>query len=215
MYACVHIGVHCWQDGVSLRGSNTDFFLVEVQPAHPDLLFLKICVQQVHWIRIYFSVKSEQSRSTSFSSLRVEFLFVSPIAVWVGQFWFFFRVEPAQPELFFSKFELSRWLKNSNSFCVSNPSTAGLSTCFVHHLGLSWSKSIFFRPKLMLRQLNPNIFPPKFGLNQLNSISFCYQVGVEPAWTDSESMPNSENFLQDGICSEATVTVTIMIGHHH
>ena len=24
MYACVHIGVHCWQDGVSLRGSNTD-----------------------------------------------------------------------------------------------------------------------------------------------------------------------------------------------
>jgi len=24
MYACVHIGVHCWQDGVLLRGSNTD-----------------------------------------------------------------------------------------------------------------------------------------------------------------------------------------------
>jgi len=24
MYANVHIGVHCWQDGVSLRGSNTD-----------------------------------------------------------------------------------------------------------------------------------------------------------------------------------------------
>jgi len=24
MYACVHIGVHYWQDGVSLRGSNTD-----------------------------------------------------------------------------------------------------------------------------------------------------------------------------------------------
>ena len=24
MYACFHIGVHCWQDGVSLRGSNTD-----------------------------------------------------------------------------------------------------------------------------------------------------------------------------------------------
>ena len=24
MYACVHIGAHCWQDGVSLRGSNTD-----------------------------------------------------------------------------------------------------------------------------------------------------------------------------------------------
>jgi len=24
MYACVHIGVNCWQDGVSLRGSNTD-----------------------------------------------------------------------------------------------------------------------------------------------------------------------------------------------
>jgi len=24
MYACVHIGVHCWQDGVSLQGSNTD-----------------------------------------------------------------------------------------------------------------------------------------------------------------------------------------------
>jgi len=24
MYACIHIGVHCWQDGVSLRGSNTD-----------------------------------------------------------------------------------------------------------------------------------------------------------------------------------------------
>jgi len=24
MYVCVHIGVHCWQDGVSLRGSNTD-----------------------------------------------------------------------------------------------------------------------------------------------------------------------------------------------
>ena len=24
MYACVHIGVHCRQDGVSLRGSNTD-----------------------------------------------------------------------------------------------------------------------------------------------------------------------------------------------
>ena len=24
MYACVHIGVQCWQDGVSLRGSNTD-----------------------------------------------------------------------------------------------------------------------------------------------------------------------------------------------
>ena len=24
MYACVHIGVHCRQDGVSLRGGNTD-----------------------------------------------------------------------------------------------------------------------------------------------------------------------------------------------
>ena len=24
MYACVHTGAHCWQDGVSLRGSNTD-----------------------------------------------------------------------------------------------------------------------------------------------------------------------------------------------
>ena len=24
MYACVHIGVHCWKDGVSLRGSNTN-----------------------------------------------------------------------------------------------------------------------------------------------------------------------------------------------
>jgi len=24
MYACFHIGAHCWQDGVSLRGSNTD-----------------------------------------------------------------------------------------------------------------------------------------------------------------------------------------------
>ena len=24
MYACVHIGVHCWQDGVSLRGRNMD-----------------------------------------------------------------------------------------------------------------------------------------------------------------------------------------------
>jgi len=24
MYACVHIVVHCWQDEVSLRGSNTD-----------------------------------------------------------------------------------------------------------------------------------------------------------------------------------------------
>ena len=24
MYACVHIGVYCWQDGVSLRGSDTD-----------------------------------------------------------------------------------------------------------------------------------------------------------------------------------------------
>ena len=24
MYACVHIGVHYWQDGVSLRGSNTE-----------------------------------------------------------------------------------------------------------------------------------------------------------------------------------------------
>ena len=24
MYACVHIGAHCWQHGVSLRGSNTD-----------------------------------------------------------------------------------------------------------------------------------------------------------------------------------------------
>jgi len=24
MYVCVHIGVHCWQDGVSLRGRNTD-----------------------------------------------------------------------------------------------------------------------------------------------------------------------------------------------
>ena len=24
MYACVHVGVHCWQEGVSLRGSNTD-----------------------------------------------------------------------------------------------------------------------------------------------------------------------------------------------
>ena len=24
MYACVHIGVYCWRDGVSLRGSNTD-----------------------------------------------------------------------------------------------------------------------------------------------------------------------------------------------
>ena len=24
MYACVHIGVHCWQDEVSLRGINTD-----------------------------------------------------------------------------------------------------------------------------------------------------------------------------------------------
>jgi len=24
MYACDHIGVHCWQDGVSLLGGNTD-----------------------------------------------------------------------------------------------------------------------------------------------------------------------------------------------
>jgi len=24
IYACVHIGVYCWQDGVSLRGFNTD-----------------------------------------------------------------------------------------------------------------------------------------------------------------------------------------------
>jgi len=24
MYACAHIGVHFWQDGVSLRGSKTD-----------------------------------------------------------------------------------------------------------------------------------------------------------------------------------------------
>ena len=58
MYACVHIGVHCWQDGVSLRGSNTDG-----NPSHGSVGW-KPLVWVCH-VLYYFLIETRQTSHRS------------------------------------------------------------------------------------------------------------------------------------------------------
>ena len=64
MCACVHIGVHCWQDGVSLRGSNTDG-----NPSYGSVGW-KPLVWVCH-VSYYFPIETRETSRTGLPSVGV------------------------------------------------------------------------------------------------------------------------------------------------